>query len=144
MKKAIIFAMLLLFVVGSFSQQSTTTSVPKPNTDYLQKSKKQKTTAWILLAGGTVLTTIGAGVALSGGLDCAFDDPDCGDDQTLASILAISGSAAILGSIPLFIAAGRNKRKAASLSFNNMMMPQIKNSSLVYQPIPAVSLKINL
>jgi hypothetical protein len=144
MSKAIIFITLLLFVTCSFGQQTTNTSVPKPNTDYLQKSKKQKTTAWILLAGGTVLTTIGAGVALSGGLDCAFDDPDCGNDQTLASILIISGSAAILGSIPLFIASGKNKRKAASLSFNNIKMLQIKNSSLVYKPMPAVSLKINL
>jgi len=50
----------------------------------------------------------------------------------------------MLGSIPVFIASSKNERKAASFSFNNMMTPQIKNSSLVYKPIPAVTLKINL
>ena len=54
------------------------------------------------------------------------------------------GLLSMLGSIPFFIASGKNKRKAASLSFNNMRTPQIKNSSMVYKPIPSVSLKINL
>ena len=59
MKKAIIAITLPLFAICSFGQQSTNTSVPKPNTDYLQKSKKQKTTAWILLGGGATLVLTG-------------------------------------------------------------------------------------
>ena len=41
MKKLTIFITLLLFFITSFGQQSTGTTAPKPNTDYL--SKKQKT-----------------------------------------------------------------------------------------------------
>jgi hypothetical protein len=52
MKKLIVFISPLLFVIGSFGQQTTSTSAPKPNTDYLQKTNKQKTTAWIMLGGG--------------------------------------------------------------------------------------------
>jgi hypothetical protein len=132
--------LMLLLSIHVFGQQTT----PVVNTDYLKKSKSQKTTAWILLAGGTVLTTIGAGVALGGGLDCAYGNPTCGKDQTLAVVLTISGSAAVLGSIPLFIAAGRNKRKAVSVSFKNEKSLQVQNHSLVYQPLPSLTLKITL
>jgi Na+/H+ antiporter NhaA len=132
--------LMLALSVHIFGQQTT----PVVNTDYLKKSKKQKTVAWVLLIGGTVLTTIGVGVALSGGLDCAFGDPTCNNNQTLADILSISGSAAVLGSIPLFIAAGRNKRKAVTVSFKNEKSLQVQNYSLAYQPLPSLTLKISL
>ncbi len=58
-----------------------------------------------------VTTTIGVAVALSGGLDCAYGSTTCGNNQTLADILTITGGAAMLGSIPLFIAASKNKKR---------------------------------
>jgi len=133
--------LMLVLSIRIFGQQTT----PVVNTDYLKKSKSQKTIAWVLLGGGSVLTTIGLGVALSGGLDCAFGDPNCDRNQTLANILAISGSAAILGSIPLFIAAGKNKRKAAASVFFKM-----ENSTNIYQyagfnsRYPAVAILVRL
>jgi len=51
MKQIIILTMLLAFVAASFGQQIT----PNQNwteTDYYKKSKKQKTTAWVLLGSG--------------------------------------------------------------------------------------------
>jgi hypothetical protein len=49
----------------------------------------------------------------------------------------------MLGSIPLFLASGRNKRKAMSLSFKNETAPQLLKGSFAYRPIPSVSLKIS-
>jgi len=126
--------------VHIFGQPTT----PVVNTDYLQKSKNQKTAAWIMLIGGTVATTIGFGVAVSGGLDCAFGDLRCGKDQTLTDVLAISGSAAMLGSVPLFIAAGRNKKKAMSVSLSGQPAPRIIKNNLAHKTVPSITLKIGL
>jgi len=148
MKKAVFFIMLLLFVIGSFGQQSPTTSAPKPNTDYLQKSKKQKTTSWILLGGGATLVL--TGIIIPKGEFVGYDGSYLGTpieeykNEGIKAAFGVAGVLTMLGSIPFFIVSGKNKRKAASLSFKNMRAPQIKNSSMVYRPIPAVSLKINL
>ncbi len=97
-----------------------------------------------MLIGGTALTVMGVAVAVGGGLDCAFGSPDCGKNQTLSDILAISGSAAVLGSIPLFIAANKNKKKAMSLSFGGQRIPELSKTALVYKPVPSIILKIDL
>ena len=58
MKKVMIYFLLLAIPALSFSQ-SIPNNVPAVKTDYLQKSKKQKTAAWILLGGGALLSSIG-------------------------------------------------------------------------------------
>jgi hypothetical protein len=58
MKKIITCSVILAFSATSFCQQN----VQKPSlaeTDYLQKSKKQKTIAWVLLGGGATLILTG-------------------------------------------------------------------------------------
>src|SRR5512146_2732795 len=58
MKKFILSITLLLFTINSFSQVE---KAPRLSRDYyLQKSKNKKTTAWILLAGGTAMIVGGA------------------------------------------------------------------------------------
>ena len=114
MKKVFFISFPLLIVFGAFAQTtiSDTTIHVLTKEDYLRKSKNQKTAAGVMLIGGTVTMTVGVGIALGGGgLDCAFGTPDCKKNQTLAGILFYSGSVAILGSIPLFIAAGKNKKR---------------------------------
>lgn len=140
MRSIFLILLLTVFVLQSTSQTTT----PLTKEDYLRKSKKQKTAALVMLIGGAVATTIGVGVALGGGLDCAWGDPNCGKNQTLADILIYSGSAAILGSIPLFIAAGRNKKKAMSLSVCGQPTPWITKNNPVYKTVPSITLKIAL
>ena len=124
--------LLLLFTCSIFSQE-----VIKNSEYYSAKSKKQETGARVMLIGGAVL--IGTGFLIGDRAESSFDDAANG------AILGGLGVLLMLGSIPVFIASSKNKRKAAApLSFNNMMTPQIKNSSMVYKPIAAVSLKINL
>ena len=95
----------------------------------LQKSKKQKTAAWVLLGGGAGLAIAGMSIIskdasndLSADLTTIFTlgfvAPEKQKHSAAGPILAIAGSAAMLGSIPLFISAGKNKRKASLMLIN--------------------------
>ena len=144
MKTLLLIIFLVIIAITSYPQSPDKTMLVFNQEDYLQKSKNQKTAAWVMLIGGTVATTIGVGVAVAGGLDCAFGNPRCGKDQTLADILTITGGAAMLGSIPLFIAAGRNKKKALSVSIGTQPIPGIFKNSLAYKTVTSITFKIGL
>jgi energy-converting hydrogenase Eha subunit H len=156
MKKIIPFFLLLILSASSFSQQTN----PAPaltKQDYLEKSKKQKTGAWLLLSGGFVMSTIGAGLAIDDAADetsgalvtllsLGLVEPvsDDKDNTAVANVLFFTGLAGMIGSIPLFKAAEKSKRKGMSLSFSNQKIPSLQKSSFVYNSIPSLKLKINL
>lgn len=50
----------------------------------------------------------------------------------------------MLGSIPFFIIASKNKRRTASFSFKNEKILQVQKSNLVYCAMPSFSIEINL
>ncbi|SRR6266498_3132726 len=143
MKKIICFCLLLIVTVTLFSQslQAPDSSI---KTDYLKKSKNQKTTAWVLLGGGLALTTVGTVLALNDlntGLGNIFNpDPQPTHNGTGASVLAITGVASMLGSIPFFISASKNKHKALSITFKNDFIPEVQKNSIVKVPLPEMSL----
>ena len=112
---------LLIFITSAVFSQQTTSEKPLTKQDYLQKSKSQRTAAWILLGAGTTMIAIAAPGNVS------FD---------ILPVLAIGGGAAVLGSIPLFIAAGRNKRKAMTISSYIELQ---HNSAVTYRGLTAVS-----
>jgi len=146
-------AFLTVFIIGmnSFCQQTENLqSIQK--TDYLHKSKKQKTAAWILLGGGIAMTITGTVIYHNAYNKAAEEDP-FGTLLTLGTnvnpggaVLAIVGLLSTIGSIPLFIASGKNKRKASSVSTSFKMenAPVIQRASLVKRSYPALSLKIGL
>ena len=129
MKKNILFSLLLLLSAVTFCQQ--TTVPPLTKAEYLQKSKGQKTAAWILLGVGVTCAAIAApgNVSLNSLL-----------------VLIIGGGAAAIGSIPLFIASAKNKRKAiaATTFFKMETVPVIQQNSFVKHSFPVVSIKIHL
>jgi len=133
MKRIMICAMLLILAATSFSQttEPTTPSTPLTSADYLKKSKAQKTFGFILLGVGAVTL-----VSISGG------NTDLNSVGTLAGI----GVASALGSIPLFIASGRNKRKAknASVSFKLEKIPAYQQAGISSGLLPAVAIKLKL
>ena len=144
-KKIIPFCLLLAAHVTVFSQ--TVTSTASMQTDYLKKSKSQKTAAWILLGGGTTLIIIGGALALHDfgeGLGNIFNpNPQpTHDNSTAAGIVAIAGAASIVGSIPVFINASKNRHKGISITFKNDFVPELKNSSITKVPVPEVSLVV--
>ncbi|MEP6615765.1 MAG: hypothetical protein ABJA57_04270 [Ginsengibacter sp.] len=69
------------------------------------KSKRQKSTAWILMAGGVGLATAGV---ISGTNSNSFSD----NSLENAGALVLVGIAGCVASIPFFISSGKNKRKA--------------------------------
>src|SRR4030095_11137598 len=135
MKKITIYFLLLALPVTSFCQKIND-SVPVIKTDYLAKSKNQKTAAWILLGGGVVL--IGTGFIVGDSKNSSFDDAAFG------ALLAGIGTLSAIGSIPLFIASGKNKRKAmkASAFMEMETIPLLQKQSFVQNYYPAFSMHI--
>ena len=130
----------MLFVFPSLSfAQSTDSNVPVIKTDYLKKSKNQKIAAWVLLGGGIILETTTWIIAIQ--------DIEYGSDvsRTTLLVMGFTGGAAMLGSIPLFIASGKNKKKAMSMSANIKMekATMIERQSFVQSSYPAIAFKIN-
>jgi len=137
MKKSILYFLLLTLPAASFCQK-TNDSVPVIKTDYLVKSKNQKTAAWVLLGGGTAL--IGVGFLIGDNKNSTFDDAATG------TLLAGIGVLSTIGSIPLFIASGKNKRRALrGTTFIKMEDTRmIHNQSFVQTSYPAIAFKIKL
>jgi hypothetical protein len=124
--KKLCFPLVFVFTTTIlFSQQALTRE------ELLKKSRSQKTTGFILLgAGATTLIIISNGET----------------DLDAVGPLFIGGTAAVLGSIPLFIAAGRNKRKANKLtsSISLQQAPIMQLAGVRYRSFPALLLKIKI
>ncbi len=133
MRKLILFSLILVSFLSSFSQQ-TNPSNALTREQYLQKSKHQKTAAWILLGGGIALGVTGVIV------DASNWESSGGD------VLLVLGGVSMISSIPLFIASGKNKKRAmaASASFKMEKTQVVHQLSFSQRVFPAVSLKINL
>jgi len=128
MKKIIAYFLMLVLPVISFCQKKND-SVPVVKTDYLAKSKSQKTAAFILLGIGVTTLTIAA----VGDLDL----------DALGAVVVVGGVATI-ASIPLFIASGKNKRKAmnASAFIKMETVPLLQKQSYMQNSYPALSVNI--
>jgi hypothetical protein len=134
MKKIIFLIMILLPTVKSVSQTVQNAEFTKEY--YLQKSKSQKTAAWILVGAGTALTVVGAI-----GFNSTYDDWSDNSTNTYGYLM-LAGPLIGLGSIPLFITSGHNARKAATLSLNYQPVLVPDQGALVQNAQPSLSLKI--
>lgn len=130
MKQITICTILLVLSATSFCQE-TQPSTTLTRDEYLKKSKAQKIFGFIFLGAGAITL-----ISVSGG------NTDFGTLGTLV----VAGGLATLASIPLFIASGRNKRKAknASLSIKVEKNQTIQPNELSFHLFPAISLKLNL
>ncbi len=146
MKQALIFFLLIPVVVTCFGQQTTPTSTTI-QADYLKKSKNQKTAAWILLGGGAALFT--AGMLIPKGeeqWDTYYGWPmKENKNDGIKGALGLTGVLSMAGSIPLFIASGKNKRRAASVSANFKMQRSqvIRRASFADRSFPATAITLN-
>jgi hypothetical protein len=143
MKKIFAFCLLLSVSGATFSQVDTAT-LTDMRTDYLKKSKNQKTIAWVMLGGGFTFALIGTTIALndfSSDLSNMFNpEYKYHDHSAEASIFLITGAASMLGSIPLFISAKHNKDRALSITFKNDLVPAAAGSFIIKKPVQEVSL----
>jgi hypothetical protein len=153
MKKIILYILLLVIPAASFCQ-STPNDVPAIKTDYLKKSKNKKTAAWVLLGGGFALTTTSIVMASSKVTEDYVNviagvfssEPAPQNNYTAENILLVTGTAAMLASIPFFIASKKNKRRAMDISANIKMESarMIQYQSFVQTSYPVIALKIKL
>lgn len=146
MKKAFIIFILFVLSVNSFGQQSNR-DIAKTKQDYLQKSKDQKTLAWILLSTGAVSSATGLIIGnnnfyeeLGSVITTGQDDKD----YKAGEFLFYTGLVLIGGSIPFFIAAGKNRKKAMNMSFRFQPSPYPPVSGLAKKKIPALTLQVHL
>ncbi len=133
----------------SFSQQIEPPAA-KPTIDYLQKSKKQKKIARILLIGGAGLIAtsfiIPKGELVRDGICIGYLCTDEYKNDDIRAAVALGGALSMLGSIPMFIISNRNKRKAAAATdfFNMEKAPVVQQGVFINQPYPALGFKISL
>ena len=66
------------------------------------------------------------------------------ENDGVKGVFQLTGFVSMLGSIPLFIASSKNKRKAASISINNEKIQTLQKGSFAYKFVPAVRLTIRL
>lgn len=147
MKKTILCAMLLAIVSNSFCQEIKP-SQSLIREDYLKKSKKQKTIAWVLLGGGAASIIVGA-IIPEGELTDQYGLPYFTEEHKndgIKSAFYIAGGISALGSIPFFIISGRNKRKGmtTTVGFNNQRVVFPQQNAFVSISQPTLTLKIEL
>ncbi|MEP6464872.1 MAG: hypothetical protein ABJB05_01140 [Parafilimonas sp.] len=139
MKKIIAFC-LLLSVTGATFCQADTTTFSTIKTEYLKKSKNQKTVAWVMVGGGAGLFVAGSIVGVHGWFDFFSGNLNKASNNIgVAGPLAIAGAVSMLGSIPLFISSSHNKHKAMSITFKNDFVPGLQNNIVVKKPVQEVS-----
>lgn len=148
MKKLILLVCLAGFSSATFCQVNTSNEpqTKLASATFRIKAKKQKTGAWICLGGGFAMvataTVIGATHATEdviGGLIWGEEQQHSYDGET---ILAVVGGAAMLGSIPLFISAAKNKHKAKLIMTEQKTAVGLPIS--VPKTIPSLTLRISL
>jgi len=142
MKKIILFLAFFSMLTKGFSQQAEEPKMELTKQEYLKKSKSQKTAGRILLGGGGILIGAGLLTNLSNGLGNLFVEES--QKNSSGDIFTVLGVISIAGSIPLLISAGKNKRKALSLSVKNQPSQVLQNNRLYSKIIPSLTFKINL
>lgn len=131
MKRSILIFLILAFFTAARGQETNITIPEITKAEYLKKSKKQKTTAWVLLSTGSLSLLLGS----------VEVNPDYGK-STNRVFLLIGGLVMVGASITLFTASARNKKRGMSLSLKNDTVPKLRHNTLGYSSAPSISLKI--
>ncbi len=147
MKKIILSILVLTITFQSFGQPGTPTD--QYSSDYFKmKSKKQRTAAWLMAGGGAVLCGTGLAIMSASALDevAAWFEDSHDSNYGTGSALLVTGTLCMLGSVPLFIAAGKNRKKALAVSsfIKPEERPYVYQRSIKRTQFPAIGIKINL
>ena len=122
MKKILFIWVAILYIACVPSKAQI--SYPDSKDYYLNKSKSQKTIAWILVGGGIAMTT-----------NTAAD---------ISGFIVLAGIISDIASIPFFISSSKNKKRAVALAVNNENILLTRQHTIVLKPQPTLTLKIGL
>jgi hypothetical protein len=141
MKQVTTTLLLIIFSATTFSQQ--TDSPPTlTKQDYLKKSKSQNTAAWILAGAGTGLIVVAFATTNVSDIGDAINGDNSGLNSGTA--LFVTGAIVAVSSIPLFIIAAKNKRRAMSIAFKNEPVFTPFRIDIMNSTIPSFTLKFSL
>lgn len=133
------------FLMGLFSQ---TFAQEMSKQDYLDKSRNQKTTGFILLGGGVAMIAVGSALFMGDladtAISCTYLNCSSGSGMESGMVISAVGGLAALGSIPVFISSRKNARKAAQMSFRNEPTYNPKYVGNIPRAIPSLSFSIPL
>jgi hypothetical protein len=148
--KKLIFVLTLTGIISNLNAQVNPGEIQKPMTDikqgqhYKQKSKNQKTTAWILLTGGAAVSL--GGMIIQAGTETlgilVYMTGTKPEYNQTGNYVAYAGLATMATSIPFFIASGENKKRAnIALQQQKISMGNKTSQQLNYH---SISLSISL
>ena len=139
MKSIMLCSAFFILALHGYSQENKP-DLQLTSEQYLRKSKNQKTTAWVLFGVGT--TAIVGGIAVSSG----------GQDEltTTLNTAFIGAPLMLLGltldviSIPLFVSADKNKKRAmeASTSIKFEEVPSWSGGAIRQSTVPTLAIKV--
>jgi hypothetical protein len=141
--------MFLVFFATVTLCQQTAQKHALTKTDYLQKSKKQKKTGWILIAAGAAAVAVSAAIP-KGDLTDEISYPclcrDVYQNDDIKAAFGLAGVVSALGSIPFFFASGKNKKRAnaASAFFRMEKIPVYQNTAFSNRSLPALGFRVGL
>ena len=141
MKNIFLAFVLICFAIKPFAQTDTSINFSKQY--YLTTSRHQKTAAIVLISGGGALFCTGGIIEMShlgSDLGNFWTGNGKQHDDTGPSILILAGAASMLGSIPLFISAQHNKKKALSVSFKPEFVPELQSNTIPTTLTPGISM----
>jgi hypothetical protein len=145
--KKIIFLLIFIAATCSCFSQNTGNTTPVTEKSYLQKSKNQKTAAFVLLGVGAALD-IGGIIATASNADKEvgniFTTSQNSVNHGAEYALYIAGTTALIGSLTLFIVSKSNKKKGMSVGLNTQQFYQLKKSNLYSLNYPSLTMKISL
>ena len=96
-----------------------------------------------MLGGGATLALTGIRIPKGEITHVGFLENDY-KNEGVKSAFQLTGFVSMLGSIPLFIASSKNKKRAATVSINNEKIQTLQKGSFAYKFVPAVRLTIRL
>lgn len=139
MKKITLLSLLLVFTASSFGQQPASKQ-HWLDTEYYKKSKKQKTWAWVSTGVGTsiLLVTLFA--------DALSTAVTLGQGKATGTTAPyVIGTACVTTGVVLFVASGKNRKKAKeSSAFIKMeTIPVCHQTTIRNQTLPSAGLKIS-
>ena len=129
--------MLIPFLLLSLVYQKTNAQnlpVDSSKYDLWKKGNSQRVAGCILLGAGAITTIIGVANATSNFWENIIE----GENRSNGQGATIAGLVMMVGSIPLFISAGKNKR--ASLAVINVPQWQMNTGLLTLRSTPQLSL----
>ncbi len=150
MKKLLSLIVLIIVSLHSFSQEMQPVEYKPVKTDYLAKSKKQRTAGWILTGTGAAVFSIGLVVSMAemaeegatafGYMLINEEAPETHSKG--GGALLITGTAMLATGITFLSIAKKNKRKAFDMSVINQSSQQLRYNTVMNTSVPSVRLRL--